>query len=66
MSKTNRVFNVFFGLVIACVVGVIGRHIYMPSYVTVQITSAVLVTVGAFLGFLAYDTIKEGLTGKRS
>lgn len=65
MSKRERMFDVGIGLVFAAVTGLIAKHFYNPSYVTVQLTAAVLVPVAGFFGFMAYDSLKEGLTGKR-
>jgi hypothetical protein len=65
MTKSERFFSVAMGMLCVYVVGMVGKHVVSPSAVTYAVVSAMSVTTACFVGFVAYDSLKEGLTGRK-
>ena len=66
MSKFNRIFSVVMGIGCTSTVLLVVKHLMEPSYVTIQMTNAILVPVSVLLSYVAYDSFKEGLTGRKA
>ena len=65
MSKFNRVFSVVMGIGCISTVLLVVKHLVEPSYITMQMTNAILVPVAVLISYVAYDSFKEGLTGRK-
>lgn len=63
MTKRERIGSVGFGMACLVVVGLVVKHIVSPDILTAATANAIATTATAFIGFVAFDSFKEGLTG---
>jgi ABC-type uncharacterized transport system permease subunit len=65
MTKRERIGSVGFGMMCAATVGLMVKHLVSPDMVTAAAVNAIAVSASVFIGYTAYDSFKEGLTGRR-
>ena len=65
MSKFDRIFSFTMGIGCISTMLLVVMHLVQPTYITIQMTNAILVPVAVLLSYVAYDSFKEGLTGRK-
>ena len=65
MTMRERIGSVGFGMMCMATVGLMVKHVVSPDMVTEAATNAIAVTASVFIGYAAYDSFKQGLTGQR-